>query len=51
MELPDCCLYRAWDIGALRDGTLIVVQNIINHGETDAMMIVVDDPDAIDPLP
>lgn len=51
VELPDCCSYRAWDIGALRDGTLIVVQNIINHGETDAMMIVVDDPDAIDPLP
>lgn len=47
VELPDCCSYRAWDIGALRDGTLIVVQNIINHEETDAMMIVVDDFDLL----
>lgn len=42
--LPACYPYRAWDVGALSDGTPVVVQNIINRGEIDAMMIVAHDP-------
>lgn len=42
MELPKSSDYQTWDLGRLSDGTLVVVQNILNHGETDAMLVTVE---------
>ena len=41
MEPPKSSDYQAWDLGKLSDGTLIVMQNILNHGETDAMLTMI----------
>lgn len=41
MELPKSSDYQAWDLGRLSDGTVVVMQNILNHGETDAMLVTV----------
>ena len=41
MELPKSSDYQAWDLGRLSDGTLVVMQNILNNGETDAMLVTV----------
>ena len=42
MELPKSSDYQAWDLGRLSDGTLVVMQNILNNGETDAMLVTVE---------
>lgn len=42
MELPKSSDYQAWDLGSLSDGTLVVMQNIRNNGETDAMLVTVE---------
>ena len=41
VELPKSSDYQAWDLGRLSDGTLIVMQNIQNNGETDAMLTMI----------
>ena len=42
VELPKSSDYQAWDLGRLSDGTLVVMQNILNNGETDAMLVTVE---------
>ena len=42
VELPKSSDYQAWDLGSLSDGTLVVMQNILNNGETDAMLVTVE---------
>lgn len=42
MELPQSADYQAWDLGRLSDGTLVAMQNILNNGETDAMLTVME---------
>ena len=41
VELPKSSDYQAWDLGRLSDETLVVMQNIQNNGETDAMLTMI----------
>ena len=42
MEIPKSSDYQAWDLGRLSDGTLVVMQNILNLGEKDTMLVTVE---------
>ena len=42
MELPQSADYQAWDLGRLSDGTLVAMQNILNNGETDVMLTIME---------
>ena len=41
VKLPKSSDYQAWDLRRLNDGTLVVMQNIQNNGETDAMLTMI----------